>query len=368
MARDLSVAIAVCFLAISAPALVQAQSFGACGSNICSSSGANVGIGTTTPATILDTVGTIRSTAQTTPTSGAGLEMVYTGGTGYLTSYDRSGSAYKPLQIAGSGIYLMQGNVGIGTTSPTKSLTLSQKNTTDGFQFTGQSISGMGSGTGFLVALGYNATNNKQFWRGDVDYAGNASSSFNRDVTVNGLSYISSVLGDGSGPAPIGLGTASGSKTEIGFDSSLTQPASQLWVNGNITIGNGWKANAGPTNGLLVQGNVGIGTTTPVHMLQVAGTIGAEEVIVSSTGADYVFTSDYRLSPLSEVATYIEQNHHLSDIPSAKEVQAKGVSLGDMQTKLLAKVEELTLHMIQMDQENRELKERLARLEASGMR
>jgi hypothetical protein len=112
-------------------------------------------------------------------------------------------------------------------------------------------------------------------------------------------------------------------------------------------------------------GNVGIGTTTPQHTLHVAGTIGAEVVIVSSTGADYVFQPNYHLSPLSEVATYIEQNHHLPDIPSAKEVQARGVNLGDMQTKLLAKVEELTLHMIQLEQQNQELKDRIARVEGN---
>ena len=72
----------------------------------------------------------------------------------------------------------------------------------------------------------------------------------------------------------------------------------------------------------------------------------------------------YRLKPLSEVASYIKTNGHLPDIPAAKEVEAKGVSLGEMQSKLLAKVEELTLHMIEADQENRELQERIARLEA----
>ncbi|HXM40625.1 MAG TPA: hypothetical protein VN924_05200 [Bryobacteraceae bacterium] len=120
-------------------------------------------------------------------------------------------------------------------------------------------------------------------------------------------------------------------------------------------------------------GYVGIGTTAPVHMLQVAGTIGAEEVIVSSTGADYVFQPGYPLEPLAEVGEYIRQHQHLPDIPSAKEVQEKGVSLGEMQTKLLAKVEELTLHMIQADErntnlerQNRELRDRMAKIEERG--
>ena len=63
----------------------------------------------------------------------------------------------------------------------------------------------------------------------------------------------------------------------------------------------------------------------------------------------------------------------MPDIPSEAEVREKGVSLGEMQTKLLAKIEEITLHMIQeherndrLEQQNRELQERIARLEAAG--
>jgi hypothetical protein len=73
---------------------------------------------------------------------------------------------------------------------------------------------------------------------------------------------------------------------------------------------------------------------------------------VSSTGADYVFQPDYRLAPLSEVASYVKEHHHLPDVPSEAEVKQKGVSIGEMQSKLLAKVEELTLHIIQAPQEN----------------
>ena len=110
-------------------------------------------------------------------------------------------------------------------------------------------------------------------------------------------------------------------------------------------------------------GNVGIGTINPQHLLHVAGVIGAEAIIVSATGADYVFDDDYDLKPLDEVSKYIDRNHHLPGIPSAAEVAEKGVSLGDMQSKLLAKIEELTLHMIQAERENQELRDRVARLE-----
>jgi len=71
----------------------------------------------------------------------------------------------------------------------------------------------------------------------------------------------------------------------------------------------------------------------------------------------------YRLRPLSEVGQYIQAHRHLPDIPTEAEVKEKGVSLGDMQAKLLAKVEELTLHLIQQEKENQDLRARLAQLE-----
>ena len=110
----------------------------------------------------------------------------------------------------------------------------------------------------------------------------------------------------------------------------------------------------------LFSGNVGIGTTNPQHLLHLAGTIGAEEVLITSSGADYVFAPGYRLKPLSEVASYIEANHHLPDIPSAEEVKQKGMGVGEMEAKLLAKVEELTLHMIQQEKDNRELRDQMS--------
>jgi len=109
--------------------------------------------------------------------------------------------------------------------------------------------------------------------------------------------------------------------------------------------------------------------------LSVGGSIATKEIVVTLANLpDYVFDPDYQLSPLSDVGAYIQEHHHLQDIPPDSEDAEKGVSLGDMQAKLLEKVEELTLYMIQADerntrleQQNRELQQRVARLEARGI-
>jgi hypothetical protein len=111
-------------------------------------------------------------------------------------------------------------------------------------------------------------------------------------------------------------------------------------------------------------GNVGIGTVDPPSLLSVAGTVQAYGVVVNTDWSDYVFDPEYKLRPLSEVSAFIREHRHLPDIPPAAEVQRSGVNLGEMQAKLLAKIEELTLHMIQAEEENQKLRERIERLEA----
>ena len=71
--------------------------------------------------------------------------------------------------------------------------------------------------------------------------------------------------------------------------------------------------------------------------------------------ADFVFNDDYQLRPLSEVNAFIETNGHLPEIPSAAEVKENGMSLVEMQVKLLQKIEELTLYMIEQQKRIEEL-------------
>ena len=98
-------------------------------------------------------------------------------------------------------------------------------------------------------------------------------------------------------------------------------------------------------------GNVGIGTTTTGnHRLAVEGSIGAREIKVEATGwSDFVFYDDYQLPTLKEVENHIKENGHLKDIPSAKEVEKNGFFLGEMDAKLLQKIEELTLYTIEQE-------------------
>jgi hypothetical protein len=100
-------------------------------------------------------------------------------------------------------------------------------------------------------------------------------------------------------------------------------------------------------------GEIGIGTTTPDSKLTVKGTIHAEEVKVDLNveGPDYVFEADYPLATLEDTKAYIEQNKHLPGIPSSDEMQQNGVNLLEMNMKLLEKVEELTLHLIEMNKQ-----------------
>lgn len=106
-------------------------------------------------------------------------------------------------------------------------------------------------------------------------------------------------------------------------------------------------------------GNVSIGTQNAQgYKLAVAGGVIAESVKVKLQGAwpDYVFAKNYQLPTLSATEQFIKENGHLPGIPSAKEVAANGIDVEQMNAKLLQKLEELTLHLIDLKKENEQMK------------
>lgn len=112
--------------------------------------------------------------------------------------------------------------------------------------------------------------------------------------------------------------------------------------------------NSGSPGNILMAvggGNVGIGTNTPgSYKLAVEGTIGARKVkVTQASWADFVFKPDYQLPSLAEVEQYVRTHGHLQNVPSGHEVISDGLDLGEMDKKLLQKIEELTLYLIDQD-------------------
>jgi hypothetical protein len=112
-----------------------------------------------------------------------------------------------------------------------------------------------------------------------------------------------------------------------------------------------------------VRGNIGIGTDKPQSTLDVRGKIIANEVEIKvNTGADFVFHSEYDLKPLSELETFVKENKHLPDIPSEKQMVEEGLNVNEMQIKLLQKIEELTLYIIEQGKQNKILQKQINEL------
>lgn len=97
-------------------------------------------------------------------------------------------------------------------------------------------------------------------------------------------------------------------------------------------------------------GKVGIGTNNLSAELTVNGHIHAKEVkVFTDAGADFVFDENYELPDLNELENFVTQNKHLPDIPPEKEMISEGIHLAEMNIRLLQKVEELTLYVIDVN-------------------
>lgn len=114
-------------------------------------------------------------------------------------------------------------------------------------------------------------------------------------------------------------------------------------------------------------GNIGIGIASPLYKLDVCGTIRAREVKVDLQGTcipDFVFKKEYKLMNLNELEKFVTTNHHLPEIAPEKEMLENGLNMKDFQMKLLQKMEEMTLYIIDQNKKNEKQEQEIKLLKA----
>ncbi len=289
------------------------------------------------------------------------------------TSYDYSSG------ITGTAMTIDRlGKIGIGTTSPSKTLDVM-----GGVAFQGNNIylrntaSPVNRQTWGMVV----STSNGQFNLGPTTDTPPGGGSLLRSSFIlqhGAPSYSFLINSNGN----IGIGTANpagklhihqphanfvfdGSLSTGGYTANMTLDNTGLKIGHNSNSRNiEFQTGSATCMTITPGGNIGIGTTNPQSKLAVNGKITAKEIECTLNGwADFVFEENYKLRSLEEVEAHIKDNGHLPDIPSAKAVLNNGVNLGEMQSKLLQKIEELTLYVINLKKENDILKGRISSLE-----
>ncbi|WP_421762903.1 hypothetical protein [Ekhidna sp.] len=254
---------------------------------------------------------------------------------------------HRSWTMANSHFYVMNGNVGIGTDTPSN------------IQGWGKVLDVRGSGHSKILTSTSGAAYltgiySHSSWYGGGGFIG-TESNHNLHLISNYKPRMS-ILTNGY----VGIGTTSPTeKLEVvgnikadrmvKIDGHGSVASLQIMDNSNSnTVNVLFRGDGGKS--YIKSGKLGIGTTNPTEELEVAGTIYSREVkveVAAGTGPDYVFEPDYDLRSLEETAAYIKSNKHLPEIPSAKEMEANGIQLGEMNMLLLKKIEELTLHTIE---------------------
>ncbi len=226
-------------------------------------------------------------------------------------------------------------------------------------------------------AVGFNNTNSAQHSISIGERLSNTTGGIMMGINKHGSNYkptlfISTTQGSNeTGKVGIGNVTSPSAKLHIKADSGeradlmleATGTSAIYFKNTDNSIsltGNIMTLSASGFS--YTNGNVAIGTMpNNDYKLAVKGIIRSEEVVVElmTSWPDYVFDSDYSLPKLKEVKAFVSENGHLPGLPNASQVSENGLGLGEMNAKLLEKIEELTLYIIEQEERIQKLEEKL---------
>lgn len=300
----------------------------------------------------------------------------------YNTANDLNIHAYAPsnaspftagnILLAYPGSFQKSGNVGVGTSDPSRAKFVVQGNVGKTNAIFGQGSSGIAlvqnwPGIGFnsyvasntwkSLGAGYGAQISLDPTSGVMHFA----SSTNATASDQNVSGTTALVIHPTGAVGINY-TAASSTLDVALKPGTSTTASFWGTNTGFAshFCNGANENTyirgGQTGSNVILADVGtqlvgIGTSNPAYKLDVCGPMRAKEVRVSTGWCDYVFADDYKLPALSDVEAFIKTNKHLPEVTPGAIIESEGLEIGKTSAQMIKKIEELTLYVIDLQKQ-----------------